>query len=101
MAAIAFANKIARMVWAMMTTGERYSNRIKRRKIIGYIVSIAEHAGKAAIDHSMATMLASKCPTSTRSPIFLPMQSWPIQLHRLRINAGGPSKFRKGRFQFS
>ena len=29
------------------------------------------------------------------------MQSWPIQLHRLRINAGGPSKFRKGRFQFS
>jgi hypothetical protein len=29
------------------------------------------------------------------------MQSWPIQLHRLRVNAGGPSKFRKGRFQFS
>src|SRR5674476_227959 len=30
--------------------------------------------------------VAPRCPTSTRSPIFLPMQSWPIQLHRLRIN---------------
>src|SRR5450830_882628 len=55
------------------TDGEHCWRGRSHARLLLRSAAIAEHAGKAAIDHSMATMFASKCPISTRSPIFLPM----------------------------
>src|SRR5450759_4715656 len=54
---------------------ELHGIHLARETLRQWMIMAGLWTDQPAIDHSMATMFASKCPTSTRSPIFLPMSA--------------------------